>query len=60
MLAFANDFETRFVGQGAARRSLDETFDVAWSLLGHLPREELLRIPSSVLDTHWRPTDGPA
>jgi V/A-type H+-transporting ATPase subunit B len=54
LLAFANEFETRFIGQGPARRSLDRTFDVAWSLLGGIPRDELLRIPSAVLDAHWR------
>jgi V/A-type H+-transporting ATPase subunit B len=63
LLAFANAFETEFIGQGAARRTLDETFELAWRLLGRIPREELLRIPSAVLDAQWRaegPEDGAA
>ena len=42
--SFADRFETRLVGQGAARRTLDESFDVAWQLLEGLPREELGRL----------------
>ena len=53
-------FETRFVGQGATRRSLDETFALAWQVLGELPREELIRVPTDVLDRFWRPANGGA
>jgi V/A-type H+-transporting ATPase subunit B len=54
ILAFADEFERAFVGQGAARRTLDETFETAWRVLGRLPREELGRIPETVIDAHWR------
>ncbi|OGN86894.1 MAG: V-type ATP synthase subunit B [Chloroflexi bacterium GWC2_73_18] len=60
VLAFADLFETRFVGQGATRRSLDETFALAWQVLGELPREELIRVPTDVLDRFWRPANGGA
>ena len=40
-LAFAERFETEFVGQGAARRTLAETIDAGWRLLDTLPREDL-------------------
>jgi V/A-type H+-transporting ATPase subunit B len=60
ILAFAGDFETMLVGQGATRRSLDDSFAVAWRLLGQVPRDELIRIPAAVLDASWRPTtDAP-
>lgn len=59
VLGFTTEFETRFVGQGGATRTLDQTFEVAWSLLGRLPREELLRISSAVLDEQWRPSERP-
>ena len=52
VLAFADAFEARFIGQGAARRTLDESFAVAWQLLGEMPRDELTRISSDVLDRH--------
>lgn len=57
ILRFADRFEAELVGQGSARRSLDETFAVAWRLLGTVPREELIRIPSPVLDAEWRPDE---
>jgi V/A-type H+-transporting ATPase subunit B len=52
LLVFADAFERRLVSQGRARRTLDESFEVAWSLLRELPREELSRIPLEVLEAH--------
>ena len=49
VLAFADSFEQRFVSQGGERRTLDESFDVAWAVLDALPDEELTRIPADVL-----------
>jgi V/A-type H+/Na+-transporting ATPase subunit B len=49
ILDFADRFELAFVGQGVERRTLDESFDVAWRLLGTLPREELTRLPTDVV-----------
>ena len=43
-LEFADAFEREFVGQGAERRTLDETFETGWRLLETLPRADLLRI----------------
>jgi V/A-type H+/Na+-transporting ATPase subunit B len=48
-LAFAERFETEFVGQGDARRTIQETVDLGWQLLEVLPREDLLRLS----DTAW-------
>jgi V/A-type H+-transporting ATPase subunit B len=56
-LAFAARFEAVFVAQGADRRTLDETFQAAWRVLGTLPRDDLSRIPEAVLEAFWRPTD---
>jgi V/A-type H+-transporting ATPase subunit B len=58
VLAFADRFEAAFIGQGAIRRSLDETFTAAWQVLGWLPRDELGRIPEAVIDANWRPAEG--
>lgn len=43
-LAFAERFETEFVGQGGTRRSIAETVELGWRLLETLPREDLLRL----------------
>jgi V/A-type H+/Na+-transporting ATPase subunit B len=56
VLAFASLFERELVHQGAARRSLDESFAIAWRLLGTIPRDELVRVPDEVLDRYWQPT----
>jgi V/A-type H+-transporting ATPase subunit B len=43
-LAFADRFETEFVGQGTVRRRIAETVEIGWRLLESLPREDLLRV----------------
>jgi V/A-type H+-transporting ATPase subunit B len=50
VLGFADAFEHRLVSQGRERRTLDDSFDVAWAILDELPDEELTRIPTAVLD----------
>jgi len=52
VLAFADAFEHRLVGQGRERRTLDESFDAAWAILRKLPDEELARIPKDILERH--------
>ena len=60
-LAFADDFEAVFVGQGAQRRSVEETLETAWRLLGRFPKEELKRIkPQTLEDRRERWGDAPA
>jgi V/A-type H+-transporting ATPase subunit B len=59
VLSFADQFERRLVGQGRARRTLDETFDVAWSLLREVPREELGRLSDEVVAASWSPAADP-
>ncbi len=58
LLAFADRFETELIAQGARRRSIDDTFAVAWQLLSRLPRDELTRLPEELLDAHWRPPEA--
>jgi V/A-type H+-transporting ATPase subunit B len=43
-LKFADDFETRFIGQGFYNRTITETLELGWELLGLLPKAELIRI----------------
>jgi len=60
VLAFADAFERRLVGQGRERRTLDESFDAAWAILRRLPDEELARIPKEVLERHRTVSATPA
>ncbi len=53
-LEFGKAFETRFVGQGEdENRSIDHTLDIGWELLKILPREELDRIDTKILDQYY-------
>jgi V/A-type H+-transporting ATPase subunit B len=52
-LRFAEAFETGFLDQGRDEaRSLDETLDRAWQVLGVLPRRELGMLSQAMLDAH--------
>ncbi|MBI2578368.1 MAG: V-type ATP synthase subunit B [Candidatus Aenigmarchaeota archaeon] len=47
LLAFAEQFELRFVNQGIREdRSIEQTMQLAWQLLSMLPEEDLTRISS--------------
>lgn len=55
-LAFGKDFETRYIGQGVnENRSMEATLDLGWELLGRLPREELDRVDTKILDKYYKP-----
>ena len=56
-LVFGNEFEHEFIGQGMdENRSMEDTPNKAWELLGLLPREELDRVNTKVLDQYYHPT----
>ena len=58
-LVFGRAFEEKFVGQGRnENRTIIETLDMGWELLGLLPREELDRIDTKILDKYYRPQEG--
>ena len=53
-LEFGNAFEHEFVGQGPnENRSITDTLDIGWKLLRLLPREELDRINTKILDKYY-------
>ena len=53
-LVFGNEFEHEFIGQGMdENRSMEDTLNKAWELLGLLPREELDRVNTKVLDQYY-------
>jgi V/A-type H+/Na+-transporting ATPase subunit B len=52
VLAFADHFEARFVGQGQTDRDMEETLDLAWELFGEVPPRLLKRIPQELLVQH--------
>ena len=53
-LAFGKEFETRFIGQGTMEnRTIIDTLTLGWELLRMLPREELDRIDTKLLDIYY-------
>lgn len=54
-LKFADDFDTRFVGQGEdEERSIIETLNLAWELLSTFPKEALTRVNETDLAKYHR------
>ncbi len=52
-LRFGERFETDYLAQGEfENRSVFETLDLGWRLLTLLPREELLRLPSDLIEKY--------
>ena len=53
-LEFGTAFEENFVGQRAdENRTIQETLDKGWELLSMIPREELDRIDTKILDKYY-------
>jgi V/A-type H+-transporting ATPase subunit B len=55
VLSFVDEFEQRFIGQGDQRRSIEETLDLAWELLGRFEASELKRISPRFIQRHLHP-----
>ncbi|MFT3915542.1 MAG: V-type ATP synthase subunit B [Anaeromyxobacteraceae bacterium] len=58
LLEFADRFERELVGQGGAFRSIEETLEAGWRLLGAFPASALTRIPARVLAARERRGEG--
>ena len=55
-LEFGKEFEEKYIGQGMnENRTMEETLDLGWKLLGRLPREELDRVDTKILDKYYKP-----
>lgn len=53
-LEFGIAFEQQFVSQGATEnRTMEETLDIGWKLLHILPKEELDRIDTKILEKYY-------
>ena len=54
-LEFGKAFEERYIGQGPnENRTIEETLDLAWELLRILPKEELDRVDTKILDVYYK------
>jgi len=55
-LKFLQRFEKVFINQGSTNRSIEETLNLAWSLLNDFPREALNHIPEKHVDMYYKQT----
>ena len=54
-LEFGRAFESRFLSQGMdENRNINETLELGWEILKILPREELDRIDTKILDKYYK------
>ncbi|MGI5949476.1 V-type ATP synthase subunit B [Peptoniphilus sp.] len=52
---FAEKFEEKYVSQGfQTNRSIEETLDIGWELLGLIPKRELKRIDDSLIERYYK------
>lgn len=55
-MKFGKMFEKFFISQGATEnRTIDETLELGWDLLSLLPRGELARMDSKLVELHYAP-----
>lgn len=53
-MKFGKLFEEHFVNQGSnANRTIEQSLDLGWRLLSHLPKNELDRVDDAVLNAHY-------
>jgi len=57
-LKFADRFEGEFVTQGEDEdRTIEETLDLGWTLMGILPKAELKRVRPEQIEKYWKPAE---
>lgn len=60
-LRFADEFESRFVRQGAYDdRTIEQTLDLGWELLSGLPEEELKRVKKEHIEKYMKRREAQA
>jgi V/A-type H+/Na+-transporting ATPase subunit B len=56
---YSDRFEDEFIRQGEdENRSIEESLEIGWKLLGELPRSELKRIKDEFVEKYWKPAGG--
>ncbi|MDD6484379.1 MAG: V-type ATP synthase subunit B [Clostridiales bacterium] len=58
-IEFGKAFDARFLTQAKdENRSIEETLDLGWKLLGMLPKSELDRVSDEILDKYYRSAEA--
>ncbi len=54
-LKFGRHFESEFLAQGEhENRTMEQTLDLGWNILGYLPKSELDRVDPEMLDKYYK------
>lgn len=57
-MSFGRSFEEQFLNQSfTENRTIDQTLDLGWQLLSMLPKEELDRLESWLIERYYRPKE---
>ncbi|MBQ2347380.1 MAG: V-type ATP synthase subunit B [Clostridia bacterium] len=57
-LKFGTEFESRFINQKfTENRSIEQSLDLGWELLGYLPKSELDRVDDQILNKYYKPIE---
>ncbi len=59
-LAFAENFERELIHQGEEERSIEDTLDTGWRVLGGIPPGEYRRIRKEFIARYHKPAPAPA
>ncbi len=60
-LKFSDEFEKKFVNQGYTEdRTIEQTLDLGWQLIGILPKEEMKRLKEEHIDKYLKSNDNPS
>jgi V/A-type H+-transporting ATPase subunit B len=58
-VAYSDRFEDEFIRQGEdENRTIEETLDIGWKLMGILPRGELKRVKDQFIEKYWKPEEA--
>ena len=56
LLEFGRQFDAQYINQSLhENRSMEQTLDLGWRLLSRLPRDELDRVDSDMLEKYYKP-----
>lgn len=57
-IEFGDKFEDKFVNQKfTENRTIEQSLDLGWELLGYLPKSELDRVDDAILDKYYKPQE---
>jgi V/A-type H+-transporting ATPase subunit B len=57
-MRFGDHFEREYLAQGEfENRSIEQTLDLGWTMLGYLPKSELYRVTREEIEARWHPAE---